>query len=267
LREDIAGGDVTSLACIPPDRILRARIATRQAACISGNQLAVETFRHCSPNLEVKIEQPDGSHAEPGETVITVAGNARAILAAERVALNYLQRLTGIATLTTAFVRAIEGTGVRILDTRKTTPGWRLLEKYAVCCGGGTNHRMNLNDRILIKDNHLAAIAESVGSQIIAAVKSARDLFPNHLVEVETDTLDQVQEAVRAGADIILLDNMSPADLRTAVQLINKAAISEASGGITLATVREVALTGVDFISIGSLTHSAPAVDLGLDYF
>jgi nicotinate-nucleotide pyrophosphorylase (carboxylating) len=195
-----------------------------------------------------------------------VSGSARGILTAERVALNFVQRLSGIATLTAQFVEAVKGMETRILDTRKTTPGWRRLEKYAVACGGGTNHRFGLFDMVLIKDNHLAALKLASPNPIAAAVRQARLLYPQLEVEVEADTLDQVEQAVEAGADIVLLDNMTLVQLRLAVQKCRGRLKTEASGGVTLATVRSIAETGVDFISVGALTHSARAVDIGLDF-
>ena len=195
-----------------------------------------------------------------------MSGTARGILTAERVALNFVQRLSGVATLTAQFVTAIEHTRARILDTRKTTPGLRRLEKYAVCCGGGQNHRFGLYDRVLIKDNHLAALADARPNPIAAAVKRARSAYPELIVEVETDTLEQVNDAIAAGADIILLDNMTPQELKEAVRRVAGQAQTEASGGVNLQTVRSIAATGVDFISVGAITHSARAVDIALDF-
>jgi nicotinate-nucleotide pyrophosphorylase (carboxylating) len=195
-----------------------------------------------------------------------VSGPARAILSAERVALNFVQRLSGIATLTAQFVEAVRGTKTHILDTRKTTPGWRRLEKYAVTCGGGRNHRLGLYDMVLIKDNHLAALRNEPPNAIAAAVERARAKYPRLKVEVEADTLEQVEQAVAAGADFILLDNMNLIQVRLAVRKVQGHAQTEASGGISLAGVRAVAETGVDFISVGALTHSARAVDIGLDF-
>jgi nicotinate-nucleotide pyrophosphorylase (carboxylating) len=188
------------------------------------------------------------------------------MLSAERVALNFVQRLSGVATLTAQFVDAIQGTRAKILDTRKTTPGWRRLEKYAVTCGGGHNHRFGLFDMVLIKDNHLAALRAESPDAIAAAVTRARASYPQLKVEVEADTLEQVEQAVAAGADTILLDNMNPIQLRLAVQKCKGRALTEASGGVTLASIRAIAQTGVDFISVGALTHSARAVDIGLDF-
>ena len=195
-----------------------------------------------------------------------IEGNARAILSAERVALNFAQRLSGVATLTAQFVEAVKGTSAKILDTRKTTPGLRHLEKYAVTCGGGHNHRIGLYDQVLIKDNHLAALRNEKPNAIAAAVQRARAAYPQLKVEVEADTLEQVEQAAAAGADIILLDNMKLDQMRVAVKKVAGWSLTEASGGVNLVTVRAIAETGVDFISIGSLTHSARAVDIALDF-
>ncbi len=201
-----------------------------------------------------------------GKPLLAIAGSARTLLSAERVALNFLQRLCGIATLTARFVAAVKGTRAQILDTRKTTPGWRRLEKYAVACGGGRNHRFGLFDMVLIKDNHLAALRNEPPNAIAAAVQRARACCPNLKVEVEADTLRQVDQAVAAGADIVLLDNMNLRQLRRAVEKCRGRAFTEASGGVTLARARAIAQTGVDYISAGVLTHSARAVDIGLDF-
>jgi len=208
----------------------------------------------------------DGQAVKGGGILLGVSGPTRALLSAERVALNFVQHLSGIATLTAQFVGAVKGLPVQILETRKTTPGWRRFEKYAVACGGGKNHRAGLFDMVLIKDNHLAALRKAKPNAVAAAVRRAREQFPQLTVEVEADTLEQVAQAADAGADIILLDNMNPAQLRRAVQKINGRAKTEASGGVNLNTVRAIASTGVDFISIGALTHSARAVDIGLDF-
>lgn len=198
--------------------------------------------------------------------MMRITGPAHALLTAERVALNFVQRLCGVATLTAQYVQAVRGTGARILDTRKTTPGWRRFEKYAVVCGGGHNHRLGLHDMILIKDNHLVALRDAKPNPIAAAVTRARRDFPRLKVEVEADTLTQVGQAVAVGADIILLDNMTPTQLRRAVKLVAGRTKTEASGGVNLETVRAIAQTGVDFISVGALTHSARAADIGLDF-
>jgi nicotinate-nucleotide pyrophosphorylase (carboxylating) len=241
-------------------------MVAREPLVLAGLNLAAEAFIQLSPNLSIRRLVANGGAAAAGETLLTVRGEARALLTAERVALNFVQRLSGVATLTAKFVEAVRGTRAKILDTRKTTPGWRRLEKEAVACGGGMNHRFGLFDLVLIKDNHLAALRNASPNAIAAAVQRARHRFPGLKVEVEADTLEQVQEALAAAADIILLDNMTLDQLRTAVQAIGTKAQSEASGGVNLSTVRGIAETGVDFISVGALTHSARAVDIALDF-
>lgn len=265
LREDVGDGDVTTLACIPPEAVTVAVMNAREPLTLAGLEFARLAFLELGPNLRVTALAEDGTAVAPGTAVLRVEGSARAILTAERVALNFVQRLSGVATATAKFVAAVRETSARILDTRKTTPGWRRFEKYAVACGGGVNHRVGLFDLVLIKDNHLAALADARPNPVAAAVARARQLWPALKVEVEADTLDQVALAVAAGADIILLDNMPPARLREAVALIAGRARTEASGGVNLDTVRAIAETGVDFISVGAITHSARAVDLGLD--
>jgi len=262
LTEDRAADDITSLAIVPLDRRARAALVSRRRGVICGTPLAIEAFRQCDPEADVRPELADGALAERGATVLRLEGSARALLAAERVALNFVQRLSGIASLTAQYVAAVQGTAVHILDTRKTTPGWRALEKYAVRCGGGTSHRRDLAEAVLIKDNHIAA----VGGDIVAAVERARRGAPGRVVEVECDDPDQVAAAIRAGADVIMLDNMGLHDMRDAVRAVNGRAVVEASGGVNLQTVRGIAETGVDWISIGSLTHSAGALDLALDF-
>ncbi|MFN0069406.1 MAG: carboxylating nicotinate-nucleotide diphosphorylase [Limisphaerales bacterium] len=266
LAEDIGPGDVTTAACVPEAAQARARLVARTPLTLAGRALAEAAFRAVDPHLDLDPHADDGAAVPAGDLVIEVSGSARAILTAERVALNFVQHLSGVATLTRKFVDAVAGTRARILDTRKTTPGWRRLEKYAVACGGGVNHRFGLGDLVLIKDNHLAALAGEKPDPIAAAVARARAARPYLRVEVEADTLAQVEQALAAGADIILLDNMPPATLREAVRLAAGRALLEASGGVSLASVRGIAETGVDFISVGALTHSAPAADLGLDF-
>lgn len=266
LAEDVGDGDVTTLACLPPGSRSRAVLQARESCVVCGLALAVAAFRHLDANVRATVRHPDGRSVGPGDVLLEVSGQTRALLTAERVALNFVQRLSGVATLTARYVAAVAGTGARLLDTRKTTPGWRRLEKYAVACGGGTNHRMGLHDLVLIKDNHLAALAGALPNPVAAAVARARALYPGLRVEVEADRLEQVAWAVDAGADIVLLDNMSPEALRAAVALVAGRARTEASGGVRLETVRTIAETGVDFISVGALTHSARAVDLGLDF-
>ena len=263
LEEDRAFDDVTTIATVLSDRREGARIVARAEGVIAGGPLAIAAFRLLDPAIAVHVTVDDGARARPGEPVLSVRGNARAILSAERVALNYMQRLSGIATLTLAYVEAVRGTETRILDTRKTTPGLRKLEKYAVRAGGGMNHRLDLAGSVLIKDNHL----ESVDGDVALAVRRAREIaMPGTKVEVECDTLEQVDAALAAGADVVMLDNMSLDDMRQAVRRVGKRAIVEASGGVRLDTVRAIAETGVDWISVGALTHSAPALDLGLDF-
>lgn len=263
LHEDQASNDVSTLATVVSNRRVRGAIVARRDGVMAGVALAVEAFQQLDDSATVRIEAEDGTRVKAGDTVLHISGHARGILAAERTALNYLQHLSGIATLTARFVDAVSGTSAKILDTRKTTPGWRTLEKYAVRAGGGTNHRMDLRSGVLIKDNHLAAI----GGDIAMAVTRARGLAMNGTpIQVECDSLAQLDAAIAAGADSVLLDNMSPDLLREAVARARGRVITEASGGITLDTVRQVADTGVDRISVGALTHSAPALDLGLDF-
>jgi nicotinate-nucleotide pyrophosphorylase (carboxylating) len=262
LDEDGAFNDLTTIATVVSERRARAALVARESGVVCGVALAVNAFRLLDQKMAIRIDVEDGASVTAGSSVLFVNGNARALLSAERVALNFLQRLSGIASLTAQFVAAVEGTGAKILDTRKTTPGWRHLEKYAVRAGGGFNHRMDLSSAVLIKDNHLSAL----DGDIAVAVHRARDLAPGVKVEVECDTLEQVERAVAAGADIIMLDNMSVDDMQTAVRQVRQRAILEASGGVSLTTVRAIAETGVDWISVGALTHSAPAMDLGVDF-
>ena len=263
LVEDCADNDITGIATIVSDRRARCVMVARQAGVIAGIALAREAFRQRDPNASVRASVKDGQAVGAGTPVMFITGHARGLLSAERVALNYMQRLSGVATLTAEFVKAVKGTGVRILDTRKTTPGWRRLEKYAVRAGGGTNHRMDLSSAVLIKDNHLVAL----NGDVALAIKRSREIAPrNTPVEVECDRLEQVRAAAEAGADIIMLDNMSNADLRKSVAIVDGRAVTEASGGVNLQTVRGIAETGVDWISVGALTHSAKAMDLALDF-
>ncbi|HEY9508618.1 MAG TPA: carboxylating nicotinate-nucleotide diphosphorylase [Verrucomicrobiae bacterium] len=266
LAEDVGSGDVTTLATVPETAQFTVVMRAREPLVVAGLALAEATFRELSDQLSIEIIARDSQRLQDGETLLRVSGSARAILTAERVALNFVQRLSGIATLTAQFVDAIHGTSAQILDTRKTTPGWRRFEKYAVTCGGGTNHRFGLFDLILIKDNHLAALRDATSNAVAAAVRQARAVYPQIKVEVEADTLDQVEQAVEAGADFVLLDNMTLVQLRLAVQKCKGKTKTEASGGVTLASMRGIAETGVDFISVGALTHSARAVDIGLDF-
>jgi nicotinate-nucleotide pyrophosphorylase (carboxylating) len=259
IAEDLGSGDLTSEAVVPGEAGARARIEQRAPGVLAGLDVARAVFRTLDPALRWHPRAPEGEWREPG-LAAEVAGHARSVLAGERVALNFLGRLSGIATLTARYVRAVEGTGARILDTRKTTPGLRALEKQAVRMGGGVSHRSGLYDAILVKENH-AALAGGVGEATRRALAGAT---PGVQVEVECADLGELEEALEAGAGRILLDNMAPDELRRAVGLTAGRAELEASGGIDLETVRAVAETGVDFISIGALTHSAPALDLSL---
>jgi nicotinate-nucleotide pyrophosphorylase (carboxylating) len=259
LAEDVGDGDVTTEATVSPDAVGTATLLVKEAGVVCGLDVAERVFRTLDPDIVFERLVEDG-HVATGRTeVARVTGTERAILTGERTALNFLGRLSGVATLTRRYVDAVAGTGASILDTRKTTPGLRLLEKLAVACGGGRNHRAGLYDAVLIKDNHLRA-----AGSVADAVAGARELT-DLPVEVECDTLEQVSEALAAGVDAILLDNMTPAELREAVALVAGRARLEASGGITLDTVREVAETGVDEISVGALTHSARSLDVSLE--
>jgi nicotinate-nucleotide pyrophosphorylase (carboxylating) len=266
LAEDIGSGDATTLAIVPEAATAKAVLRAREPLVVAGLDFAEAAFREVSAAVKIKRLAQDGRRVKAGAILLKISGQARAILSAERVALNFVQRLSGVATLTAQFVDATKGTHAQILDTRKTTPGWRRFEKYAVACGGGRNHRMGLFDMVLIKDNHLAALRDAKPNAIAAAVRRARAKFPQLKIEVEADTLEQAGQAAGAGADIILLDNMNPARLRLAVKKIKGRAKTEASGGVNLGNVRAMAKTGVDFISVGALTHSARAVDIGLDF-
>jgi len=266
LEEDIGTGDVTTLATVPETARAIAIMRAREILVPAGLDLAEAAFRALSTETQVTRMAQEGARVAAGMALMRVAGPARSLLSAERVALNFVQRLSGIATLTAQFVDAIKGTGARILDTRKTTPGWRQLEKYAVTCGGGANHRIGLYDMVLIKDNHLAALRDALPNPVAAAIERARARFPGLKIEVEADTLEQVEQALEARPDFILLDNMNPVQLRLAVQKCKGRTLTEASGGVTLGTVRTIAETGVDFVSVGALTHSARAVDIGLDF-
>ena len=266
LAEDVGAGDVTTLSTVPESASATAIMRAREPMVVSGLTLAAAAFKEVSARIHVELAAADGDRMAAGESLMMLGGSARGLLSAERVALNFVQRLSGVATLTRQFVDAVSGTQAKILDTRKTTPGWRILEKYAVACGGGQNHRFGLFDMVFIKDNHLAALRGEQPNAVAAAIARARDAYPDLKVEVEADTLEQVDQALAVGAELILLDNMNPVQLRLAVQRCKGRAQTEASGGVNLATVRAVADTGVDFISVGALTHSARAVDIGIDF-
>jgi nicotinate-nucleotide pyrophosphorylase (carboxylating) len=263
LEEDDTKHDITTAATVLSNRRARCRLVSRPSGVMSGLPLAVEAFEQLDRAVTIRVDHPDGSRVKPQTPVMFLSGHARGLLSAERVALNFVQMLSGIATMTARYVDAIAGTGAHILDTRKTTPLYRRLEKYAVRCGGGLNHRMDLSSSVLIKDNHLA----TVEFDIPLAVRRARELAPAGMkVEVECETLDHVRAALDVGVDVIMFDNMQLAELREGVKLVNRRAVTEASGGVTLDTVRSIAETGVDWISIGALTHSAPALNVGLDF-
>jgi len=266
LAEDIGSGDATTLATVPPGLTARAVMRAREPLIVAGTAFAETAFRQLSPKVKIETVLRDGWRARAGDALLRISGPSGPILTAERVALNFIQRLSGVATLTAKFVEAVRGTHAQILDTRKTTPGWRRFEKYAVACGGGTNHRIGLFDMVLIKDNHLAALRSEKPNAIAAAISRARKKFRKLKIEVEADTLEQVKQALDAGAEMILLDNMNLKQLRQAVKMAKGCAKTEASGGVNLKTVRAIAQTRVDFISVGALTHSARAVDIGLDF-
>ena len=258
LAEDVGAGDVTTAATVPPGTRARARITQKQPGAVFGLDAAETTFRALDPDVRLTRQAAEGRWRDGGP-VLDIEGDAAAVLTGERTALNFLQRLSGVATLTARYVEAVAGTGARVLDTRKTTPGLRALEKAAVAAGGGTNHRAGLYDAILIKENH-AAMAGGVAE----AVRAAGTAAPHVPLEVECRTIAEVDEALAAGAPRLLLDNMTPALLREIVARVDGRAELEASGGVTLETIREIAGTGVDFVSVGALTHSAPALDLSL---
>jgi nicotinate-nucleotide pyrophosphorylase (carboxylating) len=263
LQEDVGRGDLTSEAIFTPQDMGRARMVARQSFIAAGvARVASQVFKIQNNAIETIDAVEDGISVQSGDTVLVLSGPVIDILKAERVALNLLQRLCGIATMTRSFVDKVKKYPVRIVDTRKTTPGLRMLEKYAVRVGGGSNHRFNLTDGVLIKDNHIAACGS-----IAAAVSRMRKNIPHTLrIEVETDTLEQVEECLQCGVDIIMLDNMELSTIKRAVEVINGRALVEASGGVTLESVENIAKTGVDLISIGALTHSADSCDIGLDW-
>jgi nicotinate-nucleotide pyrophosphorylase (carboxylating) len=263
LDEDLGlAGDVTTNATVAPDALAEAVIAARKPGVVAGLALAEAAFRAVGPETHFSIEIGDGESVTPGAVIARISGNARTLLTAERVALNFLDRLSGIATLTRHYVDRIAGTHAKIVDTRKTTPGLRAFEKYAVRCGGGYNHRVGLFDAVLIKDNHIVA-----AGGVAAAVKAAK-AAAGHMtkIEVEVDTLAQLEIVMREKVDCVLLDNMKPADLTKAVNIVSGRCLTEASGGVNLETGKEIAQTGVDLISVGALTHSASVLDLGLDF-
>jgi len=263
LEEDVGRGDLTSESIFVENEMGSARLVARESFVVAGvGAVAAEVFKVQNPKVATTGAIADGTNVSVGTVLLTVSGSVVDLLKAERVALNLLQRLSGIATLTARFVDKVKAYSVRIVDTRKTTPGLRVLEKYAVCAGGGANHRFNLTDGVLIKDNHIAAC----GSIREAVARMKRNIPHTIRIEVETDTLEQVNECVECGVDIIMLDNMPPEMMGRAVQMINGRALIEASGGVNLNSVESIAGSGVDLISIGALTHSAPACDIGMDW-
>lgn len=265
LEEDAPWGDVTSETLIPAEATATATLAAREPGVLSGGTVFVAVMHAVDPSIRATLHAAEGSVFAAGDTLATVTGSARAVLRAERVALNLVQRMSGIATVTAAHVAAAAGTTARIVDTRKTTPGLRALERYAVRCGGGHNHRTSLSDAVLAKDNHLAVLLAG-GIGIGAAIVAARQRLGHTVhVEVEVDRIDQIEPVVAAGVDTIMLDNFTPDELETGVGIVAGRALVEASGGVSLDTVAAIAATGVDVISVGALTHSARALDLGLD--
>lgn len=266
LLEDAPWGDLTSQTLIPADATVTAHLIAREDTVLSGEDLFAAAMRLTDPAITTTFTVHDGDHASPGTALATVHGPARAILQAERIALNFTQRLSGIATLTAKYVAETAGTRARIVDTRKTTPGLRLFERYAVRCGGGHNHRFSLSDAVMAKDNHLAILTANGTRDLTTSLLAARAMLPHttHL-EVEVDRADQIEAVLAAGVDTIMLDNFTTAELRAGVAQVAGRALIEASGGITLERIREIAATGVDIISVGALTHSARALDLGLD--
>ena len=263
LDEDAAFGDITTLATVLPTRRTRAKLVAREPGVLSGVPLALAAFRILDERVEIRVDAEDGTLMQSGEIVLYLSGHARGLLAAERTALNFMQHLSGIASLTRKFVDAVKGTRAAIVDTRKTLPGWRRLEKYAVRCGGGGNLRVDLASAVLIKDNHLAA----VDGDIALAIKRVREYAPAGTpVQIEVENYEQARTAIEAGAESILLDNMSNDQMRECVAIAKARCMTEASGGVRLDTVRAIAETGVDRISIGALTHSAPALNLALDF-
>jgi len=265
LEEDLGFGDLTSSALLSPDMVAKAQIVAKEAMVVAGLAVAQEVFHQIDDSLTVTFDQRDGAWVRANTQLLTITGNAQSLLQAERVALNFMQRLGGISTLTRQFCRAVGEHSVKIADTRKTTPGLRVLEKWAVRLGGGYNHRFSLHDGILIKDNHLMVLAANNRS-LSQACQLAKQQAPHGLrISVEVESLAQVREALQGKADIILLDNMSPSKIQQAVKIIKSQALVEVSGGITLHNIQDIANKGIDIISIGALTHSAPAMDLSMD--
>lgn len=262
LEEDLPAGDITTEAIVPASLATSAIFLAKEKGVLAGLQIAVRVLAAVDEEVKLTAAKNDGYQFSPGDILAQISGRARSILKAERTALNFLQRLSGIATMTRAFVEEVKGTGAAILDTRKTTPGWRELEKYAVRVGGGKNHRMSLSDMMLIKDNHIR-----IAGGITAALKKAKEkVRPGVKIEIEATNLQEVEEALKGGADIIMLDNMKLEAIRQAVELVSGRVALEVSGKVNIKTVREIALTGVDFISVGALTHSFCSADISLEF-
>ncbi len=266
LAEDVGDGDVTTLALVDPEAVAVGEIECREGCRVAGGAVAAAVLKAVDPEIEVKMEVADGRDAVAGTSLLTFSGRAGSILTAERTALNFMQRMCGIATLTAKFARAVEPWGTMILDTRKTTPGMRVFEKYSVLCGGGTNHRFGLFDRVLMKDNHRRLWRGGDPNRLDQAVAAARERFPGVVVEVEVESIAELESALRGKPEWIMLDNMSCELMAECVAITNGAALLEASGGITLERAAAVAATGVDAISLGCLTHSAVAIDLALEW-
>ena len=266
LEEDIGSGDVTTLALVNPDAVATGEILSRVPCRVAGCCVGRAVLKTVNPDLEVNEVVPDGGSVEAGGTILTIRGKATSILTAERVTLNFMQRMCGIATLTSRFVEAVKPYGTLILDTRKTTPNMRKFEKYAVVCGGGTNHRFGLFDRILMKDNHRKLWLGGDPDRLDLAVEAARKAYPDLMVEIEVETIEECSSALRAKPEWIMLDNMDCPTMRICADMCRGTSKTEASGGITLNRAEEVAATGVDAISLGCLTHSAPSVDLSLEW-
>lgn len=265
LAEDIGSGDATTLALVPAGLVVEAEILAREACVVAGSDVARYVFTTLEPAMTIEVLVPDGGRAAAGETVVRLTGPARGILTGERTALNFMQRMCGIATHTAGFVEKVKAQGTRILDTRKTTPGLRTFEKHAVLCGGGTNHRIGLYDKVLIKDNHRWLWQGTDGGDLGAAVREARRCYPVLEIEIEVETIEELASALGSQPDWVLLDNMDPATMTACVAMVDGRCRTEASGGITLATIEEVARSGVDAVSLGCLTHTVRSIDLSLE--
>ena len=265
IQEDLNIGDATTDALVPDDLEAKAIVHSKGCGVLSGAEVGAAVFRRIDPLLDVEIVLVDGSVLEQGSVILRISGSAATMLKAERTAVNFMQHLSGVATTTATYVEAVNETGAKIIDTRKTIPGMRSLEKYAVRCGGGRNHRQNLGDGVLVKDNHIAALKRSGMSLAEIVLKAHEQAAHTIKIEVEVATVAEAEEALKAGAQLLLLDNMSNEEMRNAVEINKGRALLEASGGINLATVKEVAATGVDLISVGALTHSAQALDISMD--